>query len=595
MREKSVLVVEDDDGQRDVIVKMLRNRGFTVTEAKDPEETRKRFPEMGDIDVVLLDMRLDKNNPLSVTGAHLGKEIRDAMRDWPPEFLVLSGLQRLDYYQMALDLGVAAYLSKGSDSFEHVVQHVRALALRRAMSVERPDAVRHIREVARRSRTRGEAISMFCREILAPEFEACLGAPFLILLTEHGRTQNCVGNAEVPRGALPLYDYIQAVTYGRANASEPFVVDSGQLGEVSPSTREIYQKLHGAAFLPLSISRNIHLTLGIVQEYKPAINESAEDLARILTQYFRPAVLEHLLVILSELTELNTRKKTVLREASKFCLYVGQEQLAILADAVEDEEIVPAMTSFQRLKSLAEDLRATGDLLLPLEREQDDARGAAEAGVAVEIEFGRLGKVISDAWGEIRVQFRDLSTGFNFEVHEAVDETAAAGAASAGAKVAMAEDDFWLSSLRILQWMVQRKKETPRGVEPEIKVQCVRRKNRVEVIFEDRSRRIRRHLRQKLFDPFTQASRPPLPQTSGGPTAAAAALQPTAAALQQPGDDVKPGLYLPLYLAKILVDVKYNGELLDQSDAFDDETGQSHAEGKLGHRFIMRLRVVESQ
>lgn len=593
MREKSVLVVEDDDGQRDVIVKMLRNRGFTVTEAEDPEETRERFPEMGDVDVVLLDMRLDKNNKLSLTGAHLGKEIRDAMRAWPPEFLILSGLQRLDYYQMALDLGVAAYLSKGSDTFEHVVQHVRALALRRALSVERPDALKHIREIASRSRTRGEAISMFCREILAPEFESCLGAPFLILLTERGQTQNCVGSADVPRGALPLYDYIQAVTYGRANASEPFVVDSGQLGEVSPSTQEVYRKLHGAAFLPLSISRNIHLTLGIVQEYKPALNESAEDLARILAQYFRPAVLEHLLVILSELTELNTRKKTVLREASKFCLYVGQEQLAILADAVEDDEIAPSTTSFQRLKSLAEDLRATGDLLLPLEREQGGPYPGGGDGGESEIEFGRLKEVIGDAWGEIRLQFRELSTGFSFEVREAESETAEAAAAGVGGKVAMAEDDFWLSSLRILQWMVQRKKETPRDVEPGIHVLCVRRRNRAEVIFEDRSRRIRQNLRQKLFDPFTQASRPPLPQAPGGlATAAAAAPQPGAAL--QLGDDIKPGLYLPLYLAKILVEVKYNGELLDQSDALNGETGEAPAESKISHRFVMSLRVVES-
>lgn len=587
MRKKSVLVVEDNDEQRVTIVKMLRNREFIVTEAKDPEETRERFPEMGDIDVVLLDMMLEKNNKSSVTGAQLGKEIREATRGWPPEFLILSGHQRLDYYQMALDLGVAAYLFKESDTFEHVLQHIRALALRRALSVERPDAVKRIREIASRSRTRVEAIGMFCREILAPEFEACLGAPFLILLTEDGQTQNCVGNAYVPRGALPLYNYIQALTYAQANSSEPFVVDSGYLGEVSPITRDVYRKLHGAAFLPLSISRNIHLSLGIIQEHKPALNESAEDLARILAQYFRPAVLEHLLIILSELTELNTRKKTVLREASKFCLYVGQEQLAILADAVEDEEIVPSMTSFQRLKSLAEDLRATGDLLLPLEPEQDGQRGAGEAGPAAEIEFGRLGEVIGDAWGEIKLQFRELATGFNFEVREAADNEAE-GAAGTGGKVAMAEDDFWLSSLRILQWMVQRKKETPGDVEPEIKALCVRKHNRAEVIFEDRSRRIRRNLRQKLFDPFTQASRPPLPRMSAGLTVGAATQQ-------QPSDDVKPGLYLPLYLAKILVEVKYNGELLDQTDALDAEPGESAAEGKLGHRFVMRLRVVEGQ
>ncbi|HEY9286100.1 MAG TPA: hypothetical protein VIP46_21800, partial [Pyrinomonadaceae bacterium] len=76
--------------------------------------------------------------------------------------------------------------------------------------------------------------------------------------------------------------------------------------------------------------------------------------------------------------------------------------------------------------------------------------------------------------------------------------------------------------------------------------------------------------------------------------AAAAAAAPQPGAALQLGDDIKPGLYLPLYLAKILVEVKYNGELLDQSDALNGETGEAPAESKISHRFVMSLRVVES-
>jgi hypothetical protein len=209
-----------------------------------------------------------------------------------------------------------------------------------------------------------------------------------------------------------------------------------------------------------------------------------------------------------------------------------------------------------------------------------------EGAGSAEIDISKMEGVLGDVWSEIRLQFGDQSRDLRFEI---LDTTVKGdnGGAKAKTKVAMAEDDFWLSSLRILQWMVQRKKETPGNVSPEISVRCIKNCDKVDVFFEDRSRRIRRSLRQKLFDPFTQSSRPPLPKLIGEPTG-------TGAVALQPIEDVKPGLYLPLYLAKILVEVKHNGELLDQSDEVDTEPGEFSSEGKLGHRFVMRLRLVET-
>src|SRR5258708_7247999 len=76
---------------------------------------------------------------------------------------------------------------------DQLIRHIRALALRRALSVERPDATEEIQRLAESSRDRSEAIIRFCKDVLAENFSACLGAPFIILFTENNRTRCCAG------------------------------------------------------------------------------------------------------------------------------------------------------------------------------------------------------------------------------------------------------------------------------------------------------------------------------------------------------------------------------------------------------------------
>jgi hypothetical protein len=123
-------------------------------------------------------------------------------------------------------------------------------------------------------------------------------------------------------------------------------------------------------------------------------------------------------------------------------------------------------------------------------------------------------------------------------------------------KVKAARDHLFIVVSRLLQWFTQRAIETSSEVYPSIRVRCSETPEGPQLVFEDKSRRLGAHLRERLFSPFSQAAPP---QAAG-----------------------KHGRYLPLYLAKMLVEVKYRGVLEDRSDELD---------GDVGHKFVMRFPV----
>src|SRR5207302_1628083 len=107
--------------------------------------------------------------------------------------------------------------------------------------------------------------------------------------------------------------------------------------------------------------------------------------------------------------------------------------------------------------------------------------------------------------------------------------------------LAIERNDLLLAVLRVLQWMVQRTDKVPAGIRPKIVVGYSASAEAVEISFSDLSQRLSPRLRQRLFDPFTQVSTAP-PLSEGAK---------------------RPGQYLPLYLAKVLVEIKHNGSLED--------------------------------
>ena len=112
----------------------------------------------------------------------------------------------------------------------------------------------------------------------------------------------------------------------------------------------------------------------------------------------------------------------------------------------------------------------------------------------------------------------------------------------------------------ILQWFARRQSLT--AAKTPITVTCLHVNQGIQIIFEDRTRRLSAPLRQRLFSPFPD-----------DPPSRAA------------GSDLEgTTLYLPLYVAKVLVEAGRTGRLEDTLDELA---------GELGHRYIReRLRVA---
>lgn len=540
---KKILVVEDDETIRNSLVLALKLRGFDAEGTPNVAASRNMIRQLRHkIDVMVLDMRLEDPDYPSITGADLGLEARKIIPKWPPEFLILSGFKQSEYYEAALKLDVAAYLVKSRVEPEDVIRHIRSLCLRRALSFEREEIDGKIGEIAESSLIPAEAVAGFCRKLLAPEMEACIGSPFVFLLTDDKGTQNCGGDADLPSGYDEAYAIVQALARSAVNDSDPFVFDKNEVGKLPDErTYKIYQKLDGAAFLPLFIVHGLRLSIGILKPDDPLqkLPEDPVKLAGILISYLRPAIIEHLLRILSLLIEINARteREVLLRHTSRFCQWVGQEQLAILEEALSKDEPDSIKDCFRKFKSLSEDLRFTGEFLSPLALKANKKGGEVTLHAA---------ETINDVWREVAEQFD--AEGIVFE------------GTQEDFSLPVARADLFLSALRVLQWMALRKDRTPTGSQ-KISVEYAKGDDSAQLIFTDQSRRLGQNLRRMLFEPFTQANSSPPPQ-----------------------EDSRPGLYLPLFLAKMLVEVKYKGSLRDGTD--DLETVN-------GHRFVMSFRTGE--
>jgi DNA-binding NarL/FixJ family response regulator len=203
MNNKTVLIIEDKEAQRLALKESLELREFSVEEAGDVATARDLISKLGKkIDVMVLDLQLEDPDYPEVTGAHLGIEAMKAMKKLhaqSPEFLINTAYSEVIYYELALELGVAAYLHKNT-SQNRIIQHIRGLALRRALSVENPEMAGKIRSIAESSRNQLEAVKQFCSEILIPEFKSCMGTPFILLLRDKERQKNlsCGGSADLP-------------------------------------------------------------------------------------------------------------------------------------------------------------------------------------------------------------------------------------------------------------------------------------------------------------------------------------------------------------------------------------------------------------
>jgi DNA-binding response OmpR family regulator len=541
MSQKTVLIVDDEEEQRNALHQGLEWRNFEVASAGDVATARSIVMERNEpFDVVVLDMQL--KDPNKVTGGDLGIEFRRRWLDWPPEFLIVSAHNdNPDYFKLALQMGAAAYLEKQADiDFRSVIRHVQVLALRRALSIERPDALEKLKRIAMISRSKAEATRRFCDEVLRVELQQTLGSPFVLLLTSPAGTHCFTNRSNLPTQMTRGYEIVQALAQGRTGRSEPLLFRADWAHEMSHQFEEseTFRRLAGAAFIPLSSEDGLRLSLGILpSDQQDKQTEDPSELARVLENFFRPAVLKHLLTLTTTLTEMNARRLAVLTTTSQFCLYVGQEQLTSLDSAIDSGEIDHRGSYLQNMQNLAEDLCNAGAMFNELARRSESTAAEAVVGQV------SMKDVTEAAWSDISRMLDGQGSQILFIYGDCL--------------VLGRRDYLTVAIARILQWFAQRLSMDPLSGGEKISVWCQSTEQGPEIVFEDKSRRLTESLRKRLFFPFAEVANSKITKDFTG-----------------------PGTHLPLYMAKTLVEFGNWGCL-------EDRTPEMH-EG-LGHRFVMQF------
>ncbi|MBI3178780.1 MAG: response regulator, partial [Deltaproteobacteria bacterium] len=103
-RGKRILVVDDEEGMRDMLRALLSKAGYAVTDAANGRAALSRLDD-GDIDIVLADVRMP-----DLDGLGLLKKISESKA--PVTVIMMSAFVDLDTAIAALKAGAADYVSK---------------------------------------------------------------------------------------------------------------------------------------------------------------------------------------------------------------------------------------------------------------------------------------------------------------------------------------------------------------------------------------------------------------------------------------------------------------------------------------------------
>lgn len=566
-----VFYVEDSPTQRDSLHEWLETCGFHVESPATIAEAKQLLDRDGSsIDVMLLDMKLEQfEDQLGETGAKLAIEFlqkHKSSRNWPPEILILSAFKEREYFEDALHLGVAAYLYKEGASNEDVTRHLRALALRRGVSVARPEISQDISDITMASTDVEGALLAFFNKRLIPEMKLCLGLPFFLLLTygnntsgfDNERTIYCGGSFDWPKRSR-FYDTIQAYTHSDADDTEPVDLTADRL---PPAENEIdasiVDNVCQAALMPIA-ANEIRLAIGLVREHRPdsPYDENPGELAKVLAKYFRSQMITALLQLIIQIKTKVTKQRAMLLATADICESDGRLQTEMLQEVERNAATEPQIAEFlrnsddfQTAKRLARDNHQTGSLLAEISKYENPVFNEEKPSLPPVM----VAELAQDAWNDLRI-----AEGVDFSIE-------------GDCQVRAEKGHIWLTFSKLLQWLAQQRWRTA-AERPEVRVRCGQSDGWAEVILEDRSPRLFKPLRDRLFAPMTLAATGPEEEAEQWERS-------DLASIGQRDRPRGPGLYLALYLVKVLVELRYGGQLLDFSDQL---------EGEIGHRFIVRL------
>ncbi len=107
----NILIVDDIEEYLDTIEGFLEDE-HNVFKAKNLIEAKKIFQEEN-IDIAIVDIRLDENDPSNKDGLELLKWIKEQKPDFP--VIVMSAYREFDYAVEAINLGAKYFIKKPID------------------------------------------------------------------------------------------------------------------------------------------------------------------------------------------------------------------------------------------------------------------------------------------------------------------------------------------------------------------------------------------------------------------------------------------------------------------------------------------------
>lgn len=119
MKNKKILIIEDDLTLRNALSEFLEADGFTVAVASDGEEGLTLISEIKP-DLVLLDIILPKKDGFEVL-----KEMKNDKEVSDIPVMLLTNLGSLDDIEKALALGATTYLVKGDYQIKEIVEKIK--------------------------------------------------------------------------------------------------------------------------------------------------------------------------------------------------------------------------------------------------------------------------------------------------------------------------------------------------------------------------------------------------------------------------------------------------------------------------------------
>jgi CheY-like chemotaxis protein len=573
--EKKIFVLEDNKESLDTYVDFLTKRGFHVKGAQNLEEVERIFQSDASFDLLLLDMLL-RNDPrareLNIVGSDVGLRFIGKQSAWPPQVVIMTVYERIDYWRKANEIRDVVFLEKSLIDPDKIITHLRVLLLRRGVSLSNPLCKKAIREVLNDSRSSFQMVANFLLLWIVPELDACLGASFILSLENTESASEAIQDSVAASGlneedelkeelaklvvsasryaqmkepameplqldqrffaqeALPL-DKPESLIFLSSQSAKLF--DAEKAASIGDTLKEF---LADAAFLSLQVTPDIRLSLLILKDKK--ITTQSEDplsLAQLLKKYSLDSLRMTLTYLLEQWNTEQEIKQVQLQELARFCQYVGNETQLITFGFKQEGVVSEKSVYFNWLALLADELNEAGDFLSRLGQES-----------APPSERLILQEVIQEAWDSLGSLSRKPGSVLLFH-------------GDCRAKVVAAKKEMLFLFSRLLHWLISFYEEEI-DMPARLAVRCRLEGLQVEISLESDSIRMHKILRDTMFVPMTQRIN-----------------------YNQLLESKGPKLFLAMYLVKTILEKRYKGNLADRSDELPDE---------MGHKVVITMPIL---